>query len=264
MAVLRWDLLLKRLFRLPICPPRLLPHLPAGPRQPCAPGATLELQLQPGALTLAPAEALDSSQQEALRGCVGLEVRCDRSSCSACAAAGAPPPYLFTRFSWQLGSAAGARLFQVDKSCTPSFVAAHHEQLAQEQCCTVVVQLDSMDVHRRLRATASWQREQQQPQGQEQQAPKLLEEEQEPELGQQEQEQARQGGEVAGAWCRAASSAAKQAGARCCWAARAASARAAARGAARMHSGSSSCPGGGPYAYHTHRPGSGNTRATTN
>ncbi len=225
--MLRWQLSLKRLFRLPICPPRLLPHLPAGPRQPCAPGATLELQLQPGALTLAPAQGLDSSQQEALRGCVGLKVRCNPSSCSTCAAASAPlPPCIFTRYSLELGSAAGARLFQVHEPCMPSFVAAHHEQLAQEQRCTVVVQLDSVAADQKLLATASWQRKQQQPQGQEQQAPELLEKEKEPELGQQgqehEQEQARQGGEVAGAWCSAASSAAKQAGGRCCYAARAA------------------------------------------
>jgi hypothetical protein len=124
-AVLRWQMLVKRLFQLLICPPRLLPHLPAGPRQPCAQGATLELQLQPGALTLAASHALDSSQQEALRGCVGLEVSCDPSSCSACAAASAPlPPRLFTRFSLELGSAAGASLFQVGQHCRQSFLAA--------------------------------------------------------------------------------------------------------------------------------------------
>ncbi len=192
--MLRWQLSLQRLFQLLICPPRLLPHLPAGPRQPCAPGATLELQLQPSTQTLAPAEALDSSQQEALRGCVGLKVSCDPSSCSACAAAGAPmPPCLFTRYSLELGSAAGASLFQVGQHCRQSFLAVHHEQLAQQQRCTVVVQLDSMAADRKLQVTASWQCEQQQPQGQEQQAPKLLEE-QEPELGQQELGQEQAGG----------------------------------------------------------------------
>jgi hypothetical protein len=168
-------------------------------------GATLELQLQPGAQTLVPAQALDSSQQEALRGCTGLEVSCDPSSCSVCAAASAPlPPRLFTRFSLELGSAAGASLFQVGQLRRQSFLAAHDEQLAQQQRCTVVVQLDSMTANRRLLATASWQREQQQPQGQEQQAPELLDE-QEQEQGQQEQEQeqeqGRQGGTAAGAWC---------------------------------------------------------------
>jgi hypothetical protein len=104
-------------------------------------------------------QALSAAQ--ALRGCVGLQVCCNPSSCSACAAASAPlPPCLFTRYSLELGSAAGARLFQVGQHCGQSFLAAHHEQLAQRQRCTVVVQLDSMAANRRLLATASWQREQ--------------------------------------------------------------------------------------------------------
>ena len=135
---------------------------------------------------------------------------CDPASCSACAAGAQPAqpaqPCSFTRYTLQLGTAAGTPVFQVERRCAQLFVSGHFEQLERQQRCTVVVHLDSAAGQRRLRATASWHEQQQQPegqgqgQGQGQPAPELVEQ-QEPELGQEQESASPDKEAAAGAWC---------------------------------------------------------------